>query len=93
MKKFLLPAVFIIALASAAFTKMPSGSSARGTTMYYENGFGNCDYTYIIDANCVTTELNYICEEDIPGYGWQVMLQHEVGSTCYQPFYSYYPNE
>jgi len=93
MKRLLLPAIFVIALAGSAFTQFSHASSKFGTTMYYKTSFGDCNYTYIIDANCVATQLNYICEEDITGYGWQTMLQQEVGSNCYQPFYSYYPNE
>ena len=93
MKKILLPAMFLIALAGSAFTKYSkTATNNYFTTMYYDDGYGDCEYTYIIDANCVTEQLNYICWEDTWDIGWAVMLQHEVGYTCYQPFYSYYSN-
>ena len=92
MKRLLLPAVIVIALAGSAFTKFSTFSSRFGTTMYYDDGYDDCGYTYIIDANCVTTQLNYICYEDVEEVGWTVMLKHEVGNSCYGPYYSYYPN-
>jgi hypothetical protein len=85
--------MFLIALAGSAFAKYSkAAASANSTIMYYNDGFGSCEYTTIIDANCVPEPLSYICYEDTHDVGWQIMFQHEAGFTCYQPFYSYYPN-
>ena len=84
--------MFIIALSASAFTRFKSESKAFGAEMYYANGVGPCEYMYVIDANCVTNQLNYICIEQTRDAGWKVMLQKAVGYTCLVPFYSYYTN-
>jgi len=86
--------MFAIALGGSAFTRISKASTSYdGATMYYQDGYGSCESMYVIDANCVSTELSYICYEDTTDEGWQVMLQNEVGATCYNPYYSYYPND
>lgn len=91
MKRFILPAMFIVALAGSAFTRY-SRTASSDYIGYYEDKFGNCQSFDISDYNCIMDALNYPCYEDV-GIGTpQLMLQYEFGNTCYQPYYSYYPN-
>jgi hypothetical protein len=93
MKKFLYPAIFVIALASAAFTRPVPTQKKDLITVYYVNSMSSCTSYVVQDDNCVPDDLGYVCMEDTPDDGWQVVLQYAFGNTCYQPYYSYFPND
>ena len=93
MKRILFPAIFLVALSSAAFTRTSHATRSADEIGYYVDNSGLCQPWEIDDYNCVADDLGYLCAENIPGVGWEIMCQDEFGSTCYQPYYSYYSND
>ena len=93
MKKLFLPAVFALSLASAAFTRPSLNAKKDYETGYYYNEWNICTPYVIDDDNCIADDLGYICMENTPDEGWQVMLQYGFETVCYQPYYSYFSNE
>ena len=93
MKKILFPTLFLAALSSAAFTNSSHTTKSYSEIAYYYDATGMCQPWEVDDYNCVADDMGYLCTENIPGLGWEVMCQDEFGSTCYQPYYSYYSND
>lgn len=89
--------MFVLALAGSAFTRFSTTSTAKAQaknsiTAYYEGPWNTCESWVVTDDNCVPEQLGYICWELTEDNGWQVMLQYAFGTTCYQPYYSYWDN-
>jgi hypothetical protein len=93
MKKFLFPAIFVVALTSAAFTRPAPAQKKDMITGYYYNSWNTCTPIVLEDYDCVPDDLGYVCMEDTDDAGWQVVLEYSFGNTCYQPYYSYFPND
>lgn len=91
-KLFLFPLLFIIALAGSAFTRQKASAAASYITAYYLDNFGFCKAIVLSDGKCLTDNLNYVCTEYVPDLGKTTdMYQNNIGNTCFQPYYSYFP--
>jgi hypothetical protein len=88
------PLMFLVALAGSAFTQLKSSSTSKKATLtyYYDDNWAMCDGTAIVDGNCISDPVGYVCKEFVDSYGWAIMYQYGVPTGCFQPFYSYYPN-
>jgi hypothetical protein len=94
--KWLFPLMFFIALGGSAFTNS-TVYKAKYTVVpaWYQDMYGYCDFIDYEDYfdNCVSIPQGNICYEFIPGAGMTVLYQNGNGGiTCWNPYYSYYPN-
>lgn len=91
--KLIFPSMFILALASSAFTQRPSSQSKRDVTVYYEDNLHHTCNPYVIsDGDCITDYAGYTCMVYIENTGNYVAVwqQGGFGLTCFQPYYSYF---
>jgi hypothetical protein len=95
MKKVIIPAVFILAIAGSAFTRFSNTSQSKKLIWngYYYDSWHNCQPIAFDDDNCTDDSefAGYICTE-LTDNGYQNMFQNELGYVCNTPYWAYFPS-
>lgn len=90
--KLIFPAIFVLALASSAFTQRASSHARRDVTVYYSDDLQHTCNPYVTtDGQCLKDYAGYICEVYVEEIGSSTMVwqQDSMGMNCFQPYYSY----